>query len=382
MNNVVFLSSDNINAQTGAAKFARLLISKPEMWKKQGFNLISITNSSTFSDEQTYRKTFRYKAKQIIKTFLGKTKIGRRIRFFNYQMKQLGAKPVSQLYPYINNQAYFILNDFRVAWNFYKKYDDKHKTIFIMHNSGDMLSMLKDEMREKHVRHFLLDCERKILKCASQIVFVSEVARNNFISVHPEYKDKTRTIYIGMDKSGKRTLKDTDIVRFVTVGTVCEGKNQILAIKAVEKLRKENIELTVVGGGPFLAKCQDYVKLKGLEESIHFTGATNKVEEILTKNNIFIMTSTDEGLPVAAQEAMAVGMPLIVTDVGGCRELIEDNGVIIQPKIEDVVDAIQFFIENRDKIVEYGNKSYELYQRRFSLIKMQESYIKAVLELK
>ena len=36
MNNVVFLSSDNINAQTGAAKFARLLISKPEMWKKQG----------------------------------------------------------------------------------------------------------------------------------------------------------------------------------------------------------------------------------------------------------------------------------------------------------------------------------------------------------
>lgn len=378
MRDVVFLSSDNINAQTGAAKFARLLISKPETWKNQDLNLHSISNSSSFLNEEVYRKTIKFQIKQLIKNILGKTKAGKRVRFFSYQINRLGKTPIEKIEPYTHKDTCFILNDFRVAWNFYKKYSDKYKTIFIMHNSGDMLSMLKSEMHEKEIRSFLRECEKIILSSANILVFVSEIARKNFISVHPECENKTRTIYIGMEKGCRCVRTHLEVIKFVTVGSVCKRKNQILAIKAIEQLKGVNVQLTVVGGGPELARCQEYVMNHSLDSKVKFTGATNEVDEVLKQNDVFIMTSKDEGLPVAAQEAMAAGLPLILTDVGGCRELISCNGIVIRPVLEDVIQSMIFFIEHPCKISEYGDKSFELFHSRFALENMIDGYIKAV----
>jgi glycosyltransferase involved in cell wall biosynthesis len=378
LRDVVFLSSDNINAQTGAAKFARLLISKPERWKNQGLNLHSISNSSSFLNEEVYRKSIKFQIKQLIKNILGKTRTGKKVRFFSYQINRLGKTPIEKIGLYTHKDTCFILNDFRVAWNFYKKYSGKYRTIFIMHNSGDMLSMLKTEMQEKEIRSFLRECEKTILRSADILIFVSEIAQKNFISLHPEYENKTRTIYIGMEKGCRCVRAQSEVIKFVTVGSVCKRKNQILAIKAIEQLKEANIQLTVVGGGPELARCQEYVMNHSLDSKVKFTGATNEVDEVLRQNDIFIMTSKDEGLPVAAQEAMAAGLPLILTDVGGCRELISGNGFVIRPVLEDVIQSMIFFIEQPCRISEYGDKSFKLYHSRFALENMIDGYIKAV----
>ena len=381
MNKVFFVSSDNINAQTGAAKFARLLLSKPELWERNGYELSSYTNSDTFSDETDYRKTFQHKAKQSIKAILGKTRVGKRIRFFDYHIRVLGAKPIASLKPCISKASCVILNDLKVAWNFYKEFGTEYKTIFIMHNSGELLSMMHEEMKEIRIRRFLENSESEILKNADRIVFVSEVARNRFIAKHPEYSAKTVTIYIGMDEGYSHIAHEDPSIRFVTVGSVCDRKNQILAIQAVERLKEENISLTVVGGGPALKECQEYVRTHNLEDKVFFTGATNQVGEILRRSDVFLMTSKDEGLPVAAQEAMSAGLPLILTDVGGCSELIQNNGILIHPVLGEVIDAMRLFIEKPEMVGVYEEESRSLFQKRFSLEKMQEGYIDLVQEV-
>lgn len=375
MNNVLFLSSDNINAKTGAAKFARLLISKPDMWEQEGYILTCLSNSGTFTDETHYRQSFKHKAKQFIKQLLGITSVGRRIRFFNYYMNTLGLVPVKKVKPFLNDQTVVILNDLFVAWNFFNRYGGNYRTLFIMHNSGELLSMLKDEMQDSKIAVFLKKCEEMILNSATILVFVSEIARQNFIKVHPNLEGKTKTVYIGMNSPNYKKKYNGALLKIVTVGSVCERKNQLLSIKAIEMLRHHDIKLTIVGGGPLLNECKKYVDEKKLSEHVKFTGATSEVNRFLSESNLFLMTSKDEGLPVAAQEAMAMGLPLILTDVGGCRELIHDNGILIHPNIDEVVSAIQYFVDNPDKIMEYGKASSALYVRKFSLEKMLKDYM-------
>lgn len=381
MTKVIMLSSDNINAQTGAAKFVRLFTSKVKKWKENEIEVLCFSNSGSFSDEMKYRKTTSFKFKQIAKRMLFATKIGRRISFIRYQLHTLGNLPIVNASNIIDKDSVVILNDIRVAYNYYNKYQNNYKSIFIMHNSGDMLSMLKEEMVDRKVKELLEECEKNILKYADALVFVSEVARSNFNALHPEYNNKTKTIYIGMEDTNVVHEKINNSIGIVTIGTVCDRKNQILAIKAVENIVSRNIKLTIVGGGPKLYEWKKYVKDRNLGDKVFFAGASDQVDKILAENDMFVMTSKDEGLPVAAQEAMSFGMPLILTDVGGCQELICENGFLINPKLEEVIEAINYYIDNSESIRIHGNQSKALFKERFSLEKMTDGYIELVKDI-
>jgi len=381
MTKVIMLSSDNINAQTGAAKFVRLFTSKAKKWKENEIEVLCFSNSGSFSDEMKYRKTTSFKFKQIAKRMLFATKIGRRISLIRYQLHTLGNLPIVNASNIIDKDSVVILNDIRVAYNYYNKYQNNYKSIFIMHNSGDMLSMLKEEMVDRKVKELLEECEKNILKYADALVFVSEVARSNFNALHPEYNNKTKTIYIGMEDTNVVHEKINNSIGIVTIGTVCDRKNQILVIKAVENIVSRNIKLTIVGGGPKLYEWKKYVKDRNLGDKVFFAGASDQVDKILAENDMFVMTSKDEGLPVAAQEAMSFGMPLILTDVGGCQELICENGFLINPKLEEVIEAINYYIDNSESIRIHGNQSKALFKERFSLEKMTERYIELVKDI-
>ncbi len=375
MKKVVFFSSDNINAQTGAAKFARLILGNKLYWKENDYLLNDYSNSDFFSDEESYRKSFTFYFKQKCKKILKKTSIGRKWSFFHYYVDYLGVKPILNAEKDLTDEsAIVILNDIYVAYNYFIRYG-KHKSIFIMHNSGELLSMSQEEMREPSVRDFLINAEQIILKNADMLIFVSETARRKFANKYKEYSAKTKTIYIGLPREKCKTYVRSDKLRLVTVGSVCRRKNQLLGIQAIEKIQSDNVILTVVGGGPQLDEYKNYVYSHHLDNIIHFTGALNDVQPILYENDVFVLTSKDEGLPVAAQEAMSIGLPLILTDVGGCNELICENGFLVNPELDEVIYAIKEFLEDKELIKEYGEKSYELFNTSFSLKKMHYEYV-------
>ena len=94
------------------------------------------------------------------------------------------------------------------------------------------------------------------------------------------------------------------------------------------------------------------------------------MQECLYKSTILVLPSYAEGLPKIALEAAATGMPLILTNVRGCRDCLieEKNGVLVNIKDhEDIKNAMQKFIDQKELINVYGKFSSELVNEKFSL---------------
>lgn len=371
----IILTSDNINGQTGAAKFCRYIVGASEYWASNNISTCEYSNSGSFTNAEVYAKSKTHLLKQYIKRSLNKSSIGKRISFYRYKVNFLGKHPVDAIPEEILPNSCVLINDIFAAINFYKKYQSKYNTIFMMHNGGDLLSMMTNEMADANIAAYLTKAEKIVFDNATKIVFVSAYAKQKFDTAHPYYKNKTFFVYNGM-KEIKYDLKERkyDHLRMVTVGSVSVRKNQIEIIKALDKLQDKSIELTVVGNGESFEQCKQYVLDHNLQEQVHLVGAQNDVTPFLRGANLFIMTSKDEGLPIAAQEAANAGLPIIITDVGGCRDLISDNGRLVKLNQNEIIDAISFYNNHKDVLKTDGEKSYELFKKNFTIISMLDGY--------
>jgi glycosyltransferase involved in cell wall biosynthesis len=93
------------------------------------------------------------------------------------------------------------------------------------------------------------------------------------------------------------------------------------------------------------------------------------------------MPSYGEGLPKVVLEAAATGMPIITTDVNGCRECVSSgyNGFLIQPmNQEDLATAMEACILNTLNLTKYSKNSHEMIKNQYSLELIAEEYFKAL----
>jgi colanic acid/amylovoran biosynthesis glycosyltransferase len=108
-------------------------------------------------------------------------------------------------------------------------------------------------------------------------------------------------------------------------------------IRALKILKDEgyNLELRLGGDGPMREQLKALTNEIGIAEQVHFLGylTENEVGKELYNSDLFVLPSFVEGLPVSAMEAMAIGLPVIATNVGGTSELIEDGrtGILVRP---------------------------------------------------
>jgi glycosyltransferase involved in cell wall biosynthesis len=120
-----------------------------------------------------------------------------------------------------------------------------------------------------------------------------------------------------------------------TVGTLSEKKDQRTLIAAFALVLAEHPDalLVLVGGGPLEADLRAQVAAAGIRDRVMFAGLRDDVPEILYGFDVFAMSSRHEGLPIALVEALAAGVPSVVTHVGGIGEVIEDGreGFLVPP---------------------------------------------------
>ncbi|WP_372755900.1 glycosyltransferase family 4 protein [Mariniflexile sp.] len=131
--------------------------------------------------------------------------------------------------------------------------------------------------------------------------------------------------------------KDFKTVRLLWVRSFSELYNPLLAVQILKDLQKEKIEASLCMVGPdndgSLERTKDYAKK--LNVKVKFTGKLSKPDWIKLSNdyNIFINTTNFDNMPVSVIEAMALGLPIISTNVGGLPFLIENGaeGVLVAP---------------------------------------------------
>ena len=131
------------------------------------------------------------------------------------------------------------------------------------------------------------------------------------------------------------------------MGELSKRKNYTTTIKAIAKLNNKNIHYLICGEGPELLRLQKLAKKLKIESQIHFLGFREDIKELLQISNIYISASKQEGLPRATMEAMAMGLPCIVSNIRGHIDLIEDNkGGYLCNNIQDFSSSILKLLNN------------------------------------
>jgi glycosyltransferase involved in cell wall biosynthesis len=102
-------------------------------------------------------------------------------------------------------------------------------------------------------------------------------------------------------------------------------KDHPTALRAVAQAasRRPGLRLFIVGDGPERSKIEREIERQSLQQRVRLLGMRSDVRRILAGADLFLLTSVSEGIPVTILEAMAAGVPIVATAVGGVPELIE-----------------------------------------------------------
>ena len=163
--------------------------------------------------------------------------------------------------------------------------------------------------------------------------------------------------------SEKRNNQDQKQIRFINVGRLTWQKNLIFLLDVFHKLHNfyPDISLMIVGDGPEREKLEKTVTRLQIDDSVVFTGEVQKIEDYLASADIFILTSIYEGLPLSILEAMASGLPIIASDVGGIRDIVKENGMIVPVNDEEaLIQAMVQQINNLQMRKNMGELSLEM----------------------
>ena len=155
-------------------------------------------------------------------------------------------------------------------------------------------------------------------------------------------------IFIRQRRESKKTK-----VRILYVGRLIPSKNIDCLLKAVAMLDIEaSWELTLCGDGEERQKLESYAVELGIEEQVKFTGFVADVYSIMQNSDIMVLPSLYEGMPNVFLEALAIGLPCIVSDIVAHREIVRDTkcALIFDPNApNDLKNRIENILKDTDQ---------------------------------
>jgi glycosyltransferase involved in cell wall biosynthesis len=151
-----------------------------------------------------------------------------------------------------------------------------------------------------------------------------------------------------------------------TVGRVVTAKNHVRFVEVARAVLAERPDsrFVIVGGGPLEHEVRALIAAHGLEGRVLLTGERGDVGDLLRALDVFLLTSDREGLCNAVMEAMMSGLPCVVTDVGGNRELVADGetGFVCAPTVPALAAATRRLLDDapcRRRLGEAGRRRME-----------------------
>lgn len=175
---------------------------------------------------------------------------------------------------------------------------------------------------------------------------------------------------------------DSNIV-IGTIGRMEEVKDTINLCRAFVELVKngsdysDRLRLMLIGDGSLMAKVIDFLTEQKVIDKCWIPGSRSDTAEILRNMDIFVLPSLAEGISNTILEAMASGLPVIATNVGGNPELVEnmENGVVVPSKNhQELAKGISTVIEDIELRYKMAKKSRQLALEKYSVNSMVDAY--------
>jgi glycosyltransferase involved in cell wall biosynthesis len=229
-----------------------------------------------------------------------------------------------------------------------------------------------------------------------KLVAVSEDIRDDLSKKWGIKRNEIVTLYNGIDlaafdissdRNKKRKelgLKEEDIV-VISVGRLVKMKGHSTIISPWKNIVKQNsrIKLVIVGDGPERGELEKMVEAEGVSRNVIFTGHREDVPELLLMSDIFAQTSYTEGLSCTVIEALGAGCPVVVTDVGGNKEIITNGkeGYLIPITNQTALGEKILSLANNNELRKELVKNAMHTARKFSLELMISKYEQLYLNL-
>jgi glycosyltransferase involved in cell wall biosynthesis len=129
-----------------------------------------------------------------------------------------------------------------------------------------------------------------------------------------------------------------------------ESKGHTVLLRAVAKLRSRgmNVHLTLVGDGALRGNFEQEAERMGISDAVYFAGSMggDEVRLNVAQHALFVLPSFQEGMPRAMLEAMALGVPVIATNVGGIAEVLEPDNLTVPGDVDDLCLRIERFAKD------------------------------------
>lgn len=201
---------------------------------------------------------------------------------------------------------------------------------------------------------------KKLFEKADIILPISNLVKKYIINEYDVLSSKIKVSYLGVALKNELNPPNSEkTIKIVSCSNVIDLKRIDLIIKALAKIKDQNISWSHFGDGPLLKKLIQLSKKELDSENISFNFkgrvSNNKVLEFYKNNSVdaFINVSLHEGLPLSIMEAMSYGIPCIATSVGATSEIVNNmNGILLNKNfsLNKLVKSISSIHSNDWKI--------------------------------
>lgn len=284
-----------------------------------------------------------------------------------------------------NNEDVVFMHELDTCYEYLKsrKKNYRAKVVLVVHENGlthDSTLLDYPSLKKTYFYKKLFKMSGYVFENVDKLGFVSETSMNTFISNNPEYPIEKLFFNLNGIPSIITTAKSTrnrPILNICCIGTVNERKGQRQIIEAMKLLsfeEKDKIHINIVGDGEIKEELELFCKENDLEEHISFLGRRSDIEHILSENDIFLLPSKIEGLPISILEAMRQGLPIISSKVGGIPEMVENDktGLLIEPNTDELLKIFKNI--SKYDWEKMGEESRKLFEKKFSLKSMVDKY--------
>ena len=202
---------------------------------------------------------------------------------------------------------------------------------------------------------------------------------------------KNRLINNGVDtarfqpriKSSQQPTDEAPLFVVGTVGRIQDIKNHQGLVRAFVRLREmlpalaSTLRLHIIGDGPLMAQLQVQVAATGIGDQIWLAGSRTDIASLMQEFSVFVLPSFAEGTPVTLLEAMAAGLPVVASPVGGIPDVVADGRtgtLAVATDIEAIATALASYCTQPDRAAAHGAAGRQLVESHYSIAAMLSNY--------